>query len=331
LTFFNVQPSISVMARKEYRQVEWDAALEDDLRQVVRLAVREDLANHLDWTTFLLVDDGAEARAVVAARGDGVVCGLRAAEIVLQEYDARLRMTSRVADGERVARGAQLAEVSGPARSLLVAERPLLNFLGHLSGIATLAHRYVDAVAGTKSRIYDTRKTLPGYRRIEKFAVRMGGACNHRLGLFDGILIKDNHLAHLSEMSRAEMTGAARFTPAEAVRKSRQFVRERLADEPQHRALWEGMLVEVEVDRLEQLDAVLPEGPDVVLLDNMAPELMREAVRRRDAVAPDVELEASGGVNLSTVRAIAESGVDRISVGALTHSAQWWDVGLDWL
>lgn len=314
------------MARKEYRQVEWDAALEDDLRQVVRLAVREDLANHLDWTTFLLVDDAATSRAVVAARRDGVVCGLRAAELVLSEYDARLKLTPRVADGARVSRGAALAEIEGPARSLLVAERPLLNFLGHLSGIATLASRYVDAVAGTKARIYDTRKTLPGYRRIEKYAVRMGGASNHRLGLFDGILIKDNHLAQ-----GAEMSGAAGFSPAEAVRKARAFVLERLADEPQHRGLWEGMLVEVEVDRLEQLDAVLPEGPDVVLLDNMKPDLLRESVRRRDSFAPDVELEASGGVNLSTVRAIAESGVDRISVGALTHSAEWWDVGLDWL
>jgi nicotinate-nucleotide pyrophosphorylase (carboxylating) len=272
-----------------------------------------------------LVDDRATARAVVAARGDGVVVGLRAVRVVLDEYDRRLQFTPRAADGDRVSRGTALAEITGPARSLLVAERPLLNFVGHLSGIATLARQYVDAVAGTRARIYDTRKTLPGFRRLEKYAVRMGGACNHRLGLFDGILIKDNHLAQ-----GAGMSGAAMFSPAEAVRNARQFIAERIADEPQRRAEWESMLVEVEVDRLEQLGAVLPERPDVVLLDNMPPDLLREAVRRRAAAAPDVELEASGGVSLATVRSIAESGVDRISVGALTHSAPWWDVGLDW-
>jgi nicotinate-nucleotide pyrophosphorylase (carboxylating) len=246
--------------------------------------------------------------------------------VVLDEYDRRLTCTHWAQDGDRVSRGAPLAEISGPARSLLVAERPLLNFLGHLSGIATLARRYVDAVAGTRARIYDTRKTLPGFRRLEKYAVRMGGASNHRLGLFDGVLIKDNHLAQ-----GAEMSGAARYSPPEAVRRAREFVQERIVAEPQRRAHWEAMLVEVEVDRLEQLDAVLPERPDVVLLDNMPAEVLREAVRRRDAAAPDVELEASGGVNLSTVRGLAESGVERISVGGLTHSAHWWDVGLDWL
>lgn len=314
------------MGRKEYRQIEWDAALEDDLRQLLRLAVREDLAGEHDWTTFLLVGDEATARAVVTARSDGVAAGLRAVPIVLDEYDRRLLCTHHAKDGDRVSRGTVLAEISGPARSLLVAERPLLNLLGHLSGIATLARRYVDAVAGTRARIYDTRKTLPGFRRLEKYAVRMGGACNHRLGLYDGVLIKDNHLAQ-----GAESGGAARFTPAEAVRRAREFVRERIASEPLRRAQWEAMLVEVEVDRLEQFDAVLPERPDVVLLDNMPADVLCEAVRRRDATAPEVELEASGGVNLATVRGLAESGVERISVGGLTHSAAWWDVGLDWL
>lgn len=314
------------MGRKEYRQIEWDAALEDDLRQLLRLAVREDLAGEHDWTTFLLVDDTATARAVVTARSDGVVAGLRAVPIVLDEYDRRLLCTHQAKDGDRVSRGTVLAEIAGPARSLLVAERPLLNLLGHLSGIATLARCYVDTVAGTRARIYDTRKTLPGFRRLEKYAVRLGGACNHRLGLYDGVLIKDNHLAQ-----GVELGGAARFTPAEAVRRAREFVRERIVAEPSRRDFWEALLVEVEVDRLEQLDAVLPERPDVVLLDNMPADVLREAVRRRDAVAGDVELEASGGVNLSTVRGLAESGVERISVGGLTHSAPWWDVGLDWL
>jgi len=319
------QPSISQMARKNYRQIEWNAAVEDDLRQLLRLAVREDLDGHHDWTTALLCDDLSVARAIVSARRDGVVAGLRAAPIVLDEYDRRLQYVSLVNDGTYVAAGTALAEIVGPARSLLASERPLLNFVGHLSGIATLTRQYVEAVAGTRAEIYDTRKTLPGFRRLEKYAVCMGGGRNHRLGLYDGILIKDNHLAQ-----GAAAGDAARFSPAEAVRKAREFVQARLADEPRLRDYWEGMLVEVEVDRLDQLDLVLPERPDIVLLDNMPPDLLREAVARRNAVAPDVELEASGGVNLSTVRGIAESGVDRISVGALTHSAEWWDVGLDW-
>jgi nicotinate-nucleotide pyrophosphorylase (carboxylating) len=272
-----------------------------------------------------LVDQTATARATVAARRDGTVAGLRGAALVLDEYDRRIRFTPLAADGDQVQRGTPLALIEGPARSLLVAERPLLNLLGHLSGIATLARRYVDAVAGTGARIYDTRKTMPGWRRLEKYAVRMGGAHNHRLGLFDGVLIKDNHLAQ-----GATSAAGTRFTPAEAVRKAREFRAAQAEAEPQARAFWEALLVEVEVDRLDQLDLVLPERPDVVLLDNMTPDLLREGVQRRNAAAPDVELEASGGVSLSTVRGIAESGVDRISVGALTHSAEWWDVGLDW-
>ncbi|MBL9090138.1 MAG: carboxylating nicotinate-nucleotide diphosphorylase [Planctomycetaceae bacterium] len=314
------------MARKDYRPVEWDHALEDDLRHLIRLAVREDLDRHHDWTTAILVDDRAEARARVAARGDGTVAGMLGAKLVLEEYDARLQWTPLVDDGARVTRGAALAEIAGPARSLLTAERPLLNLLGRLSGIATLTREYVDAVAGTGARVYDTRKTMPGWRRIEKYAVRMGGGTNHRLGLYDGILIKDNHLAQ-----GAEQTGATRFTPAEAVRHAKKFLAERCEAEPQARDLWEEMLVEIEVDRLDQLEQVLPERPDVVLLDNMTPDVLRQAVAKRDAVAPDVELEASGGVNLRTIRGIAASGVERISVGALTHSALWWDVGLDWL
>lgn len=313
------------MSRRDYRQVEWDAALEDDLRQLIRLAVREDLEGQHDWTTCLLVDQAATARATVAARRDGTVAGLLGAALVLDEYDRRIRFTPLAADGDQVKRGTPLALIEGPARSLLIAERPLLNLLGHLSGIAMLTRRYVDAVAGTGARIYDTRKTMPGWRRLEKYAVRMGGAHNHRLGLFDGVLIKDNHLAQ-----GATSAAGTRFTPAEAVRKAREFRAAQAEAEPQARAFWEALLVEVEVDRLDQLDLVLPERPDVVLLDNMTPDLLREGVQRRNAAAPDVELEASGGVNLSTVRGIAESGVDRISVGALTHSAEWWDVGLDW-
>jgi nicotinate-nucleotide pyrophosphorylase (carboxylating) len=185
-----------------------------------------------------------------------------------------------------------------------------------------LTRRYVDAVSATGARIYDTRKTTPGWRRLEKYAVRVGGGWNHRTGLYDAILIKDNHLA----FGREGKWGTAHFSPAEAVAQARQWIKRRV---PQ--LVCARMIVEIEVDSLEQLDEVLPAGPDIVLLDNMAPAQLREAVLRRNARAPEVELEASGGVNLQTVRQIAETGVERISVGALTHSPQALDFGLDWV
>lgn len=305
---------------KEYRQITWDAQVEDDCRQLIRLAVREDLERVYDWTTVALVSDTAQASATVTSRGPGTVAGLPAAKLTLEEYDRRIEWTPLVADGQRVERGQRLATIAGPARSLLTAERPMLNILGHLSGIATLTRRYVDAVAGTKARIYDTRKTLPGWRRLEKYAVRAGGGWNHRLGLFDGILIKDNHLAFGIHES-----GAARYTPAEAVARAKQFLAELGPGDPRS-----GLLVEVEVDTLDQLKQVLPVGPDIVLLDNMPPAMLREAVEYRDRTHPTVELEASGGIHLDTIAEVARSGVDRISVGALTHSASWFDVGLDW-
>jgi nicotinate-nucleotide pyrophosphorylase (carboxylating) len=196
----------------------------------------------------------------------------------------------------------------------LTAERLVLNLLGRLCGIATLTQRFVACVAGTRARIYDTRKTTPGWRRLEKYAVRCGGGTNHRTGLFDAVLIKDNHLAQAAHQG---------ISAADAVRRARRFLAacgpSRTAD-----------IVEVEVDTLEQLDAVLPQQPDIILLDNMSCAQLREAVRRRDASGVAVELEASGGVRLSTVREIAETGIERISVGALTHSATTLDVGLDW-
>jgi nicotinate-nucleotide pyrophosphorylase (carboxylating) len=189
--------------------------------------------------------------------------------------------------------------------------------IGHLSGIATRTREFVRQVAGTKAKIYDTRKTTPGWRRLEKHAVRCGGGANHRTGLFDAVLIKDNHLA---------LAAGERITPADAVRRARGFLVETAAQRD-----GASLLVEIEIDRLDQLDAVLAAGPDIVLLDNMRPETLREAVGCRDSLAPSIQLEASGGVNLSTVRAIAETGVDRISVGEITHSAPALDVGLDWL
>jgi len=306
---------------RDFHQIAWDDQLQADLRDLVRLALREDSGQDGDWTTAALVSDDATGRAEVVARDEGVIAGLPGAETVLHLVDARLRWLPDREDGQPVKPKDRVARVEGPARAMLAAERPMLNLLGRLSGIATLTKRYVDAVAGTKARIYDTRKTTPGWRRLEKYAVRCGGGRNHRTGLFDAVLIKDNHLA-LGVGSAKSPVG---YTPAEAVARARRFLREHAAESGT-----ESLIVEVEVDTLEQLADVLPAVPDIVLLDNMSPAELARAVERRDAAAPHVELEASGGVRLETVRQIASSGVDRISVGALTHAAVWLDVGLDW-
>lgn len=308
------------MTSKEFRQIEWDDDVEDDCRQLIRLAVREDLGRLYDWTTVVLVGENAMGKANVAARKPGVIAGLPAARVALDEYDPQVEFKLLAKDGDRVAAGQVVAELSGPARSLLTAERPLLNLLGHLSGIATLTAEYVRAVSGTSARVYDTRKTTPGWRRLEKYAVRAGGGWNHRLGLFDAILIKDNHLALGATIERG------RYTPAEAVLKAREFLRDLGPDDPRCE-----MIVEVEVDTLEQLAEVLPAGPDIVLVDNLPPEMLRQAVELRNAANPQILLEASGGIDLTTVANVAASGVDHISVGALTHSARWFDVGLDWI
>ncbi len=306
---------------REFTQIEWDAALEDDCRRLTRLAVREDLDRHLDWTTVALVPDDARGTADLVVRAEGVVAGIEVLGAVLDEMEAEVACSPRVQDGAQMAPGGVVARLEGNARDLLTAERVVLNFLGRLCGIATLTRAYVRAVEGTAAQIYDTRKTTPGWRRLEKYAVRCGGGRNHRTGLFDAVLIKDNHLA-----VTGRLTGQ-RPSPAEAVRRVGRFLTETLSDDPRGE-----MLVEVEVDTLDQLRDALTARPDLVLLDNMSPEQLGRAVEIRDAVQPDrhTQLEASGGVNRSTVRRIAESGVERISVGGLTHSAVWLDIGLDW-
>jgi nicotinate-nucleotide pyrophosphorylase (carboxylating) len=306
--------------RKEFRQIEWDQSVEEDCRQIIRLAVREDLDRLFDWTTLCLVGADATAEAAIVSRQQGIVAGLPAAQLALAEMDERLRWAPALDDGAPIAAGQTLATIAGPARSLLTVERIVLNLIGRLSGVATLTRKYVDAVSMTRARIYDTRKTTPGWRRLEKYAVRRGGGYNHRTGLFDAILIKDNHLALAG-------TGAlaARITPAEAVARARKSVASMAEGQPASQ-----LIVEVEVDTLDQLADVLPAGPDLVLLDNMSPELLCRAVALRNAIAPLIELEASGGVTLDNVAAIAATLVDRISVGALTHSAPALDVGLDW-
>jgi nicotinate-nucleotide pyrophosphorylase (carboxylating) len=305
---------------KDFAVVTWDERLAADCRDLVRLAIREDLDRTYDWTTVALVPEGTTATARIVARQSGVIAGLPAARLALAEYDDTATFTQHREDGARVERGDCVATISGSARTLLTAERVLLNFLGRLSGVASLTRRYCDAVSDTKARIYDTRKTTPGWRRLEKYAVHIGGGHNHRSGLYDAVLIKDNHLAF-----GAAENAAACYSPAEAVQRVRDFLRESSLG-----VQWSSLIIEVEVDSLEQLAAVLPVCPDIVLLDNMSPAALTSAVAQRDAIAPSVELEASGGVMLDTVAAIAQTGVDRISSGALTHSAVNFDVALDW-
>jgi nicotinate-nucleotide pyrophosphorylase (carboxylating) len=305
---------------RDFNQIHWDQATDGDCRELVRLAVREDLEREQDWTTVALVPPERIGAADVVVRQAGIVAGMKAVATVIDEMAAHLTLAAQVEDGQRVEAGAVLARIDGSIRDLLTCERILLNFLGRMMGIATLAGQYVAQVAGTRACIYDTRKTTPGWRRLEKYAVRCGGAHNHRTGLYDAILIKDNHLAQFAAAGEAPADTARR-----AVQHARSFATELAAS-----GTASEMILEVEVDSLLQLEAVLAERPDIVLLDNMSLAELREAVALRDRQAPGIELEASGGVRLETVRQIAETGVDRISVGGLTHAARSHDVGLDW-
>jgi nicotinate-nucleotide pyrophosphorylase (carboxylating) len=276
------------------------------IEAAVRAALAEDLGLAGDITTDATIPADAHARAVIAARQPGVVAGLSVAAATFATLDPAVTVTPHVADGAMVARGDILATVSGPARAVLTGERVALNFLGRMCGIATLTRRYVDAVAGTGAAIADTRKTTPGLRAFEKYAVRCGGGVNHRIGLYDAVLIKDNHIVASGGIDLA--VAAARSRAGHLVK------------------------IEVEVDTLDQLDVALRHPIDAVLLDNMSLDELSAAMARieaRRAAGARLVAEASGGVDLTTVRAIADTGVDLVSVGALTHSAPVLDLGLD--
>jgi nicotinate-nucleotide pyrophosphorylase (carboxylating) len=278
------------------------------IRPIVRMALAEDLGRAGDVTAAACIPEGARMRARFVARKPGVAAGLACIRIALEEMDAGASITLNAADGDAFAAGAVLAEAEADARAFLSAERTALNLVGRLCGVATLTRDYVLAVEGTGARIADTRKTTPGLRAPEKHAVRCGGGVNHRFGLDDAVLIKDNHVAVCGGVEAA-------------VRAARAHVGHL-------------MKIELEVDGLEQFRQALAlvergVGPDVVMLDNFALPDLSEAVRLRDAAGVRLTLEASGGVNLQTVRGIAGSGVDVVSVGALTHSAPVLDIGLD--
>jgi nicotinate-nucleotide pyrophosphorylase (carboxylating) len=274
-----------------------------EIRRAVQAALAEDIGNG-DATTLAIVPEAATAKAVMRAREPLVVAGLDFAEAAFHEVSSAVRVTRLVPDGRRVKAGANLLKISGPARAILSAERVALNFVQRLSGIATVTAQFVDATKGTHAQILDTRKTTPGWRQFEKCAVACGGGRNHRLGLFDMVLIKDNHLATLR--------GAKPNAIAAAVRRAREKF-------PQ-------LKIEVEADTLKQAGQAAAAGADIILLDNMKPAQLRLAVQK---VKGRAQTEASGGVNLGNVQTIAKTGVDFISVGALTHSARAVDIGLD--
>ena len=278
--------------------------LEHDIIQTaVARALAEDIA-HGDITTQSAIPLGAMATARLVFKQAGVVAGLAVVDAVFKAVDPRLVVTPRLDDGAPAPAGAVVVEVSGEARAILTGERVALNFFQRLSGIATLTARYVAAVQGLPARILDTRKTTPGLRALEKYAVRLGGGVNHRFGLYDGVMLKDNHLALLA---------AHGVDTAAAIRRTRA-------------AVGPMVRIEVEVETVEEAGRAAAAGADLILLDNMPPDLLRAAVA---AVAGRSKLEASGGITLDTIRAVAETGVDYISVGALTHSAPALDISLD--
>jgi len=272
-----------------------------DVGEFVRGVLAEDLGSGGDVTSNATIEADARFTAEMNCREPIVVAGLDIAMAFFRALDREMRIEQLAADGDKVIAGKVLLRLDGNARAMLAAERSALNTLQHLSGIATMTRRYVDAIGGTGAVVLDTRKTIPGLRLLEKYAARMGGAQNHRMRMDDGLLIKDNHVG---------VCGGV----AAAVRAAREY--------------GSGMQIQVEVDRIEQIEPALEAGAERLLLDNMKPDRLREAVA---LVAGRVPLEASGGVNLDTIRAIAETGVDFISVGRITQSAPAVDIGLDYV
>lgn len=273
------------------------AELQREIERNVAAALAEDVGAG-DWTAQLL-PAAQHSEASIVCRSEAVVCGRPWAEHALRTLDPELRIEWRATEGERVAPGTELCRLAGRTRALLTGERTALNFLQMLSAVATATRRYVDAIAGTRARILDTRKTLPGLRLAQKYAVTVGGGTNHRKGLYDGILIKENHIAGAGSVTAA-LERARAVAPAD---------------------VW----IQIEVETHEQLEEALAAGATLVLLDNMTPEQMREAVR---LTAGRAALEASGGITLANVRAIAETGVDRISIGALTKDVDAVDLSM---
>lgn len=372
---------------KDYQAITWCGAVEDDFRTLLDIAIREDVESIGDLTSLSLIPETAIGRAAVVSRSEGILAGMPTVEIICGAISPGLCWEPLVEDGTRIQPKQRIGILSGPARAMMQAERLILNFVARLSGIASTTDQYVQAIADTQARVYDTRKTTPGWRLLEKYATCCGGAQNHRAGLYDAILIKDNHLALAA--GRAGL-GALDYNPAEAVRNVRRFLAEQdelgprppvhchgnliatckmrtsllaavaevtgsavlsqiVAKTPCHMLEIahkenqqvprkpadnfpaKDVIVEVEVDTFQQFESVLDADPDIIMLDNMSCALMTKAVQLRNGRRPEIELEASGGINLKTIHDVALTGVERISVGALTHSFNMFDLGLDWL
>ena len=271
---------------------------------IVKLALREDVGRK-DITTSGIIPRAKHIHAEIEAREPGVLFGIEVAEKVFRAVDENLRFLPVAVDGEILEKGRAIAYIDGSAASILIAERTALNFLGHLSGIATHTSRFLDKVRGTGVKILDTRKTTPNLRLLEKWAVAAGGGANHRMGLYDQVLIKDNHLLVLKEMSITAILSEVRQTTLK------------------------NTVIGIEVKNLKELAEALKGKPNYILLDNMKPALVKEAVALRQKLQATVPFEVSGGVTLDNVREYAETGVERISVGELTHSAPWLDISLD--
>lgn len=274
----------------------------EGLVESIRYWLKEDVGSG-DVSTGVTIPAGHESKGIIHAKDSGVIAGIPVAQLVFEVVDPMLTFTPLVKDGDTVTKGTILAEVEGSTHSILTGERLALNLLQRMSGIATRTRSFVEALEGLPTRLVDTRKTTPGHRMLEKYAVRTGGGANHRFGLYDAVMIKDNHIKGAGGIAQA--VGRAR------------------ANIPHT------MTIEVETESLEQVEEALAAGADIIMLDNMSPELMKEAVRRIKAKAPHVKTEASGNVSLQTVRGIAESGVDVISVGRLTYSFESLDISLD--
>ncbi|MBQ4901670.1 carboxylating nicotinate-nucleotide diphosphorylase [Paenibacillus sp. Marseille-P2973] len=274
----------------------------EGLVESIRYWLKEDVGSG-DVSTGVTIPAGHESKGIIHAKDSGVIAGIPVAQLVFEVVDPMLTFTPLVNDGDTVTKGTVLAEVEGSTHSILTGERLALNLLQRLSGIATRTRSFVEVLEGLPTRLVDTRKTTPGHRMLEKYAVRTGGGANHRFGLYDAVMIKDNHIKGAGGIAQA--VGRAR------------------ANIPHT------MTIEVETESLEQVEEALAAGADIIMLDNMSPELMKEAVRRIKAKAPHVKTEASGNVSLQTVRGIAESGVDVISVGRLTYSFESLDISLD--
>ena len=298
----------------------------EDALKLIEMALNEDigapeLKNGVDCTTQAIVPPEATASAAFVARDAGVICGLEICKLVIQSFAPDLNLDCKVSDGEKVNNQTTIAVLSGSAHQILVVERTCLNFLCRLSGISSLTAEFVRRISETPAKVFDTRKTTPGWRRLEKYAVKCGGGENHRMGLYDAVMIKDNHLAFYRSLVED-----SEDTIPNVIHRCRDWI----SDSQDSLPNGSKTILQVEVDTIDQLEIALQHSPDIVLLDNMSPQRLSHAVQLRNDTAPNVLLEASGGVRLETIREIAETGVERISIGALTHSATNFDIGLDW-